>query len=247
MGTFNDLLAVAPNWSNAGPKIYEFGGVFNNLNLSSTAGAADIDVFETAAGATQLISQTVPFGAVELTQAANDNDVISLRWNAPIRFDQLKSGEAFEWWFRFKVTDADDCDVTIGFAPDDNSIEASEPTDIWAVRLRDGSAGLDMRYGKDSSYGLDDNTIAVADDTFCRGYVKWTPAVGNADSGTMYYEFHSNGTVYRTTKTIADQFPDDLVLFPVAQFQNGEAAADVATIAYFYGRGVLPDWVEGTG
>lgn len=230
-----------------GPALYQFGGRLGTLNGSATAGAADIDVFETAAGATQLVSQTVAFGAWELTQAANDNDVISMRWNAPVRFDQLLANHYFEWWFRFKVTDADDCDIHIGFAPDDNSIEASEPTDIWAVRLLDGSAGLDMRYGKDSSYGTDDNFITIADDTFCRGYVRWKPTVGNLDSGEMYYKVHSNGVMYEATKTVNDQFPDDLLLFPVVQFQNGAAAADVATVPWFYGHGIVANYADGTG
>lgn len=251
MGTsfHNNLLNPARElWiPGEGPAFYTFGGRLDKLNFSATAGLADIDMLETAAGATELISQTEIFGAWELTQAANDNDVISMRWNAPVRFDQLLANHLFEWWFRFKVTDADDCDVSIGFAPDNNSIEASEPTDIWIVRLRDGSAGLDMRYGKDSSFGLDDNMIALADATFCRGYVSWKPTPGNLDSGEMYYKIHSNGSVFEAKKNIVDQFPDDLPLFPVIQFQNGAAAADVFTGSWFYGHGVVANYVDGTG
>lgn len=230
-----------------GPAWYEFGGRLNKLSISATAGAAELDLLETAAGATQLISQTVNFGAWELTQAANDNDVISIRWNAPIRFDGLLPGAFFETWFKFKVTDGDDCDVSIGFAPDDDSIEASEPTDLWLpFRSRDASGAAECRYGKDSSYTTKGIGFTLGDDTFVRGYSRWKPTSGNMDSGEMYYKVHYNGSVYEATFNVANQFPDDLVLFPVIQFQNGAAAADVMTASWFYGHGLVADYVDGT-
>jgi len=247
MGSQADFARSAPTFEMGnGPNDWVFFDDFNDLNISATSGAAKWTLLETAAGATELLSLTVQGGVLELTQAANDNDVISLIANSGIRVDQLKAGEPIRFGARFKVTDADDCDIHIGLGIHDTSYVASAPADYVAFRLVDGDAGIDLVASKDSATTVQDNIIAAADDTFVRAFFTYTPT-SVQDIGTLAYQIHSNGTYREGRFNTNGNFPDDVVIFPVIQFQNGAASADVASIDWIYAHAIRADYASGTG
>jgi hypothetical protein len=251
MGDYNDFNKRAPTWVyGEGPQDWFFEDDFNELNVSGTRGAAKWTLDKTDAAATALLDQDLGGGVLELTQAANDNDVISLFASSGFQLSTQGLANAISVRFgcRFQVTDADDCDIHLGLAPYDASMVASENNDLIAFRLLDGSAGLDLRVGKDGTYQTGDNLIAVADATMVRAFFEFIPTSGNTDSGTLYYTIHSNGSRILSDKlTLTNTFPDDLVIFPFIQFQNGAASADVAKIDWIYAHCIRAAYTEGTG
>ena len=250
MPDYNDLQKGAPTMVyGEGPQDWYFFDDFNDLNVSGTAGAAKWRYDKTAGGATALLDADLGGGVLELTQAATEDDVISLYANSGFQVSNgaLANAISVRFGCRFQVTDAGDCDIHIGLGPYDASQVASENNDIIAFRLADGDAGLDLRVGKDGTYQTGDNIITVADATMVRAFFEFIPTSGNTDSGMLYYTVHSNGSVIRNNITLVNTFPDDLVIFPFIQFQNGAAAADVAKIDWIYAHVVRAAYTEGTG
>jgi hypothetical protein len=236
-----------PNLSQQGPETIWVGGDFTNLNFSATSGLADWTHLETDAAATTLLSLVDTGGVVILTQAANNDDVISLIGNAGFKLSELKAGTPIEFYGRFKVTDADDCDIHIGLGIHDTSYVASAPADYCAFRLVDGDAGLDLVVSKDSVATTGDNLATIADDTWARVWFSYQPGSGDLDTGTISYDISSNGTRRFGSFACNGTFPDDVVIFPVIQFQNGAAAADVCKVDYAWAKGTRAAWVDGTG
>jgi len=229
-----------------GPPKVGFFDDFNDLNFSATSALAKWTHLETAAGASALLSLTETGGVLELTQAANDNDVISLIANSGVKVSDLKAGEVLRFGCRWKVTDADDCDVTIGMSIHDTSIVASVPADFVAFALRDGSAGIDLLISKDSVITTVDNIIDAADATYVRCFFEYKYSA-TQDIGELSYEIHSNGTRRGGQVNTNGNFPDDVVIFPCIQFQNGAAAADVMNVDWIYFEACRADYAVGTG
>lgn len=250
MPDYNDFGKGAPTIVyGEGPQDWQFFDDFNDLNVSGTAGAAKWRYDKTAGGATALLDADLGGGVLELTQAANDDDVISLFANSGFLLNTggLANTASVRFGCRFQVTDADDCDIHIGLGIYDASMKASEPADWIGFRLIDGDGNLDVRTGKDSTYQTFDSVIAVADATMVRAFFEFTPTGGNMDSGTLRYTIHSNGTVVRGQQTITNCFPDDVIIYPFIQFQNGAASADVAKVDWIYAHCIRAVYTEGTG
>jgi hypothetical protein len=229
-----------------GPTDWVFYDDFNDLNISATSGAAKWTLLETAAGATELLSLTETGGVLELTQAANDNDVISLIANSGFKLSDLKVGSPVRFGARFKVTDADDCDIHVGLSIHDTSIVASAPADYIAFRLADGDAGLDLVISKDSALTIVDDFCDMADATYARVFFEYFPGLVT-DIGRLDYVVHTNGVTRRGSVDANGNFPDDVVIFPTIQFQNGAAAADVANVDWIYAKAERAAYVNGTG
>jgi hypothetical protein len=229
-----------------GPEEWIFFDDFNGpLGQSATSALEQWTFLETAAGATQLRDLTVTGGVLLLTQAANDNDVISLIANSGVKVSDLKAGEEVEFGIRFKVTDADDCDVFVGLSIQDTSIVASAPQDFVGFQIVDGSANLNLTINKNATNTSQLGAGVMADDTFARAFFRFTPT-STTSIGDVEYEIHSNGSVTQGTVASAGNFPDDVVIFPAMQFQNGAASADVCAIDWIYAKGTR-NYTPGTG
>lgn len=230
-----------------GPEEYIFFDDFNgNLGNNTTTALDKWYFLETAAGATQTFDTSVTGGVLLLTQTTNDNDVISMQANAGIKVSDLKAGEPVEFGCRFKVTDVDDCDLHIGLSIQDVSMVASAPADYCCFRILDSEATgiLKLTCNKDSAESV--TTLgALADDTWVRAFFKFTP-LSTTDLGDIEIKVHTNGNVYNGTLAAAGNFPDDVVIFPCIQFQNGAASADVCSVDWVYLKGTR-NYTPGTG
>ena len=231
-----------------GPSEWVFWDDFNDLSISATAGAAKWWLTETAAGATQLLSLTESCGVLNLTQTTNDNDVISIIANSGVKLTDMKAGEPLLFGCRLKTADVDDVDLHVGMGIQDASMQASAPADYIAFRLQEGGAGIDLVISKDSVVQVIDNFINMADGVYARCFWAYSPAASpDQDTGTLQYSFHSNGVVKRGTVDINGVFPDDVVIFPLVQAQNGSTDADLTAIDWIYAKATRALWVDGTG
>lgn len=229
-----------------GPDEWIFFDDFHDFVNSTTAGAARWYFLETAAGATQLLGLTETGGVMELTQTTNDNDVISMIANSGIKVSDLKAGYPVEFGVRFKITDVDDADIHVGLSIQDVSMVASIPADFICFRLLDSEATGNLLLVSSKDSVLSSSTCgAMADATYARAFFKFTPT-STTDIGDIEWEVHTNGNVYRGVLPSAGNFPDDVVIFPCIQFQNGAAAADVASIDWIYAKGTR-SWTPGQG
>jgi hypothetical protein len=247
MGNASNFNTSAPQFEMwQGPRDWLFWDDFNDLNISATSGLARWTLLETAGGATELLSLTETGGVLELTQGATDNDVISLIANAGFKLSDLKAGEPIRFGCRFKVTDADDCDIHIGLGIHDTSYVVSAPADYIAFRLVDGDAGIDLVISKDSSTTIVDDFVDATDATYVRAFFEYFPSTVT-DIGKVVYDVHSGGVRRRGEVDANGNFPDDVVVFPVIQFQNGAASADVANVDWIYAHAIRNEYVNGTG
>lgn len=232
---------------NAGPQAWVFFDDFNDGPFTSTTSAlGKWTLFETDASATELLDLTVPGGVLKITQAANDNDVVSLIANAGIQVDALKTGETLFFGVRFKTEDADDVDLHTGLSIHDTSMAASVPADMAVFQIVEGSASLNLIARKDATNTSALGAGTVADGTWVRAFFAYTPT-SVADIGTLEYRIHSNGVMTEGELTTAGNFPDDVVIFPTFQVQNGAAAADVTHIDWMFCFATRADYVSGTG
>lgn len=233
-----------------GPQVWyffdDFNGITVNESLDTVSAVGIWTLAESSTAATELHDLTVTGGVLKITQAATDNDVVSLIANSGIKVSDLKAGEPIFFGVRFKTDDADDVDLHIGLGIHDTSYQASEPAGHCTFRLVEASAGLDLVARKDGTSTTADNIITIADDTWVRAFFKYTPSA-TTDIGDLEYVVHSNGTVQSGTIGTAGNFPDDVVIFPVIQVQNGAAAADTTSIDWIYAFATRADYVDGTG
>jgi len=231
---------------NVGPDSWAFWDDFNDLNFSATSALAKWTMLESTAGATELLNLTLTGGVLTLTQAATDNDVISLIGNAGVKVSDLKAGETLYFGCRFKTEDADDVDLHIGLGLHDTSYQASAPADYVAFQLVEGAATLNLRCSKDSVITSATAIATVSDDTWVRAFFAYTPT-STTDIGTLEYIVHSGGTRVTGSINTAGNFPDDVVIFPVIQVQNGAAAADVSSVDWIYAYASRAAFTDGTG
>lgn len=233
-----------------GPRDALFWDDFTDFNASTTQGAAKWDLFETAAGATQLISEVnTAIGALVITQAANDNDVVGLTANWGFRLDStggqvlLDGTRCLQFGCRFKTDNVDDVDLHIGLGIYDDSYAASAPADMCVFQLAEGSASLKMMVSKNSTTNSAPSLLTLSDNTWYRVWFEYTPNSATPSSGTL--DVYVNGQRYLNQNVSV--FPDDVVLHPVIQVQNGATAADTTTIDWIYCHLVHANYVDGTG
>lgn len=230
-----------------GPYLVEVFDDFFTLNISATTGAADYQLTETAAGATQLLSATESGGVLVLTQAANDNDVIDISANAGVKTSDLKPGEPYKFFCRFRTEDADDVDLHIGLNIKDASMQAGAAADYVMFRLQEGGAGLDLVVSKDSNVTTIDNIATVIDGEYVYAEFIWKPDPTTTDTGQIQYRVICNDLISQGAATVPGNFPDDVVLFKDFQVQNGTTAADVSAIDFWGESYILPASVPTDG
>ena len=252
MGNYNDLQKAMPTMVfKEGPQDVLVWDDFMGFNMSATAGLADWLLTETAAGATELLDTAAANGILEFTFTATptDEDVIQIQRNSGFQIDSLKANTPFRFGCRFKTADVSHNDLHIGLSIIDASIAASEPADIVAFRIvaADGDGQLDLLVQKNSAEQVSSGIVTLADDTWCRAFFEFWPTTGNTDSGILYYEVHTNGTVARGTMTLVDTFPDDVVIYPTIAAQIEGTDADVYSFDWIYAHGIRADYVAGTG
>jgi len=231
---------------NKGPDSWSFWDDFNDLNFSATSALAKWTMLETDAAATELLDLTVTGGVLKLLQDNNDADVISMIANSGIKVSDLKAGESVYFGVRFKTDDADDTDLHIGLGIHDTSYQASAPADFVCFQLVEAAATLNLVCQKDSVATTASAIATVADDTWVRAFFKYDPGTVT-DTGRLYWTVHSNGTKSEGYMDTNGNFPDDVVIFPVIQAQNGAAATDATSIDWIYAHAERAAWVDGTG
>lgn len=229
-----------------GPKDWVFCDTFNEgLSVSGTTGLAKWYMLETNAAAVEIEDIAQSRGMLKITQNAADNDVVSLIANTGFRLDEMAPGQPVTFGVRFRVTDVDDCDVNIGLvAAQDESI-ATAVTDWVGFNLTEGSAAINLQAVKDSSAKQTNALATAADATFIRAHFQYFPT-STMSTGRMNYVIHSNGTMTRGNVDMTT-FPDDVILAPVIQFQNGSAEADVMSVDWIYCHAIMAAYTEGTG
>lgn len=230
-----------------GPFVVRIFDDFHRFSGSATTGVADYEVFETAAGATQLLSAVDSGGVLILTQAANDDDVIAISGNAGVKLADCKPGEPLFFQARVMTEDADDVDLHIGLSIKDNSMQAGAPADYVCFRLQEGGAGLDLVISKDSVTTIVDNLITIADSTWFEVEFTYLPDPVTPDIGSLLYTVRTNGFKASGSVNAAGNFPDDVVIFPMYQVQNGTTAADVSKIDYWELQYTLPALADNLG
>ena len=85
------------------------------------------------------------------------------------------------------------------------------------------------------------------DATWVRCFFEFYPTTGNTDSGLLYYTVHTNGTKSTGVITVADTFPDNVLIVPTIQVQNGSTDADATYVDWIYAHAVRADIADGTG
>lgn len=192
---------------------------FNDFLFAQNYAAADWVVTETQAGATQAIAADVVGGALALVNSAADDDV-----------NQLQSAE--EWfkltvgkqaWFecKFKVSDATQSDLYVGFATTDTTIIAGT-TDSVGFRKSDGSTTL-QSLTEDNTTETANTAVTMADDTYVTVGFHW--------DGKSLVRFYVNRGLVATHSTNIET-TNKLAL--TLCLQNGEAAAKTLTVDYVY-------------
>lgn len=252
MGNYNDFGKTMPNMIfNDGPQDILVWDDFMGFNMSATAGLNDWLLTESAAGATELLDTSAANGILEFTFTATptDEDVIQIQRNSGILVNTLKANTPVRFGCRFKTADVSHNDLHIGLSIIDASIAASEPADIVAFRIvaADGDGQLDLLVQKDSVEQVASGIVTLADDTWCRAFFEFWPTNGNTDSGTLYYTVHSGGTKAVGTMTIANCFPDDVVIYPTISAQIEGTDADVYSFDWIYMHAIRAESVDGTG
>lgn len=229
---------VGPN------EIIFFDDFHEGVNTNATTALDKWYFLETQSGATQTVDTTQNGGVLKLLQTTGDNDVISLQANSGFLVNALASGKPLEFGVRFQTADVDDVDLHMGLSIQDVSMAASAPADFVAFQIVEGTATLKLVCSKDSV--LSSTTCCtVVDATWIRAYFRYTPT-STTDIGDIEWEVHTNGGVYRGTLPSAGNFPDDVVIFPTMQVQNGSTDADASYVDYIYAKGTRA-WTAGTG
>jgi hypothetical protein len=125
-------------------------------------------------------------------------------------------------WFeaRVKVSDADDCDFVVGLADVDSTLVASNPNDICAFIITEGSANITFRVDDDGSNVAVDTGADAADDTWVK--------LGFLIDGTSTVTPYINGVAY-TAKAVTSGIPDALLAASIG-FLTGAAAEKTATV-----------------
>lgn len=252
MGDYNDLYKGAPTfeWGN-GPRDWLFFDDFNGgLDNNTTTGLGKWFFLETAAGATQTIDYTGGGngGVLKLLQTTNDNDVISMQANSGILTSALAPNTPIRFGARWQTADVDDVDFAIGFAIQDTSIAASAPADFCLFQLSEGSGALKLVSSKDSVTGSATGIVTMADATWARVFFEFWPTVGNLDTGILRYRVHHNGSDSQWQSiSLSNVFPDDVLIVPTIQVQNGSTDADATYVDWIYAHAIRADYVDGTG
>lgn len=249
--TINDIQNARPymEYGN-GPLVWEFFDDFNTgLDNNTTTGLGRWFFLETAAGATETIDYAGggAFGVLKLLQTTNDNDVISMQANSGILTSSAANNLPIRFGCRFQVADADDVDASFGLAIQDTSIAASAPADFVLFQIAEGSAALKLVASKDSVTQSATGIVTVADATWVRAFFEFWPITGNQDSGILYYTVHSNGSKVTGNITLSNTWPDDVLIVPTIQVQNGSVDADANYVDWIYASCARADYTDGTG
>lgn len=211
-----EWFSALPIGSNSEPDLVQY---FNDFLFSQNYAAADWVVTETQAGATQGIAADVVGGALALVNSAADDDV-----------NQLQSAE--EWfkitvgkkaWFecKFKISDATQSDLFVGFATTDTTIIAGT-TDSLGFRKSDGSTTL-QSISEDNTTETVNTAATMADDTYVTVGFHW--------DGASAVKFFVNRALVATHTANIEQTNKLALTLCV---QNGEAAAKTLTVDYVY-------------
>lgn len=228
-----------------GPSEWIFFDDFNSgLDNNASSGLGKWFFLETAGGATQTIDITANGGVLKLLQTTNDNDVISMQANSGVQTDSLKAGSPIVFGARFQTADADDVDWHIGLSIQDTSMAASAPADFVCFRIQEGTATLQLVVSKNSTLTTA-NLGTVYDATWIRAFFSYVPTA-TTDIGTLTYEVHTNGSVYQGTLASDGNWPDDVVIFPTIQVQNGSTDADASYVDWIYAKGTRA-YTDGIG
>jgi hypothetical protein len=252
MGDYNDLLKGAPTfqWGN-GPRDWLFFDDFTRFpQNSTTTGLSDWFFLETAAGATQTIDYAggTGGGVLKLLQTTNDNDVISLQANSGIKLSMCEPGTPIRFGCRFQTADVDDVDLAIGLCIQDVSIAASAPADFCMFQLSEGSAALKLVSSKGSTTGSATGIATMADATWARVFFEFMPVTGNTDTGTLSYRVHTNSYDSKWQSiNLVDTFPDNVLVVPTIQVQNGSTDPDASYVDWIYAHAIRSEYVDGTG
>jgi hypothetical protein len=211
---------------------------FNDFTASQDYAAADWVNTTTEAGAgsaTEALSAQELGGALVITNDDADNDSVELQQSSDggtTVLEQFSLASGKNLWFaaRFKVSDADQCDLVIGLNITDTAI-VDGTTDSLSFRLADGSGALTAVAEKDST----ETSLAVATMTDA-AYVE---VAMHYDGNGKVHVYSRNSTAGQEDKfdyigELASNLPDDEKLALSVAFQNGEAAAKALTIDYLF-------------
>jgi hypothetical protein len=203
------------------PDLIEY---FNDFLFSKDYVAADWVVTETDAGATQAIAADVTGGALLLTNTATENDILQLQ--SAEEWFKLTSGKRAWFECRFKVSDATEQDLFIGFATTDTSIIAGT-TDSIGFRKLDGSTSL-LSITEDNTSETTNAAATLADDTFVTVSFYY-----DGQSSVSFYLKDSAGNRNLTaTHTSNIEVTNKLAL--TFTLMAGEGAAETMSIDYVY-------------
>jgi hypothetical protein len=190
---------------------------FNDFLFSQNYAAADWVVTETQAGATQAIAADAVGGALLLTNDAGDDDVVQLQ--SAEEWFKLTAGKKARCEIKFKVSDATQSDLFVGFATTDTSIIAGT-TDSIGFRKSDGSTTL-QSITEDNTTETTNTAATMADDTYVTATFLW--------DGVSKVKFFINGSL-TAEHTTNIETTNKLAL--TLCLQNGEAVAKTMTVDY---------------
>jgi len=190
---------------------------WNDFLFAQNYSGSDWVVTETDANATQAIAADEVGGALLLTNTAADNDIVQLQ--SAEEWFKLTAGKRAWFKARFKVSDATQSDLFVGFATTDTSIIAGT-TDAVGFRKADGSTSL-KSLTEDNTTETENTAVTMADDTYVSVAFYW--------DGIATVRFYVNDSLTASHTANIEQ-TNKLAL--TVCLQNGEAVAKTMTVDY---------------
>ena len=198
------------------PDLVEY---YNDFLFAQNYAAADWVVTETQAGATQAIAADVVGGALALVNSAADDDVNQLQ--SAEEWFKLTTGKKAWFECKFKVSDATQSDLFVGFATTDTTIIAGT-TDSVGFRKSDGSTTL-QSLTEDNTTETTNTAATMADDTYVTVGFYW-----DGQSAVRFFVNRALTATHTTNVEVTNKLALTLCL------QNGEAVAKTLTVDYVY-------------
>jgi hypothetical protein len=195
----------------------------NDFLFAKDYNASDWVVTETQAAATQGIAADVLGGALALVNSAADDDVNQLQ----AAEEWFKTGVGKRAWFecRFKVSDATQSDLFVGFCTTDTTVIAGT-TDSLGFRKSDGSTTL-QSLSEDNTVETTNTHLTMADDTYVTVGFYW-----DGISRVFFYSGSGESRTLVNTHTTTIEQTNKLAL--TLCLQNGDGNARTLTVDYVY-------------
>lgn len=192
---------------------------FNDFLFANDYDASSWVVTETDSNATEAIAADVVGGALLLTNTAADNDVVQLQ--SAEEWYKMAVGKRSWYEIKFKVSNATQCDIYVGFGTTDTSIVAGT-TDFVGFTKADDSTTF-QSITELAASATTNTLLTLADDTYVTVGFYW-------DGISRVYFYNNRSLVNTHTATL----PTTNGLAMTACLQNGNGVARTMTIDYIF-------------